>query len=71
MTRLEDAAIRLHEILWRNTGSNDDWLINFKCDEAIHDELIYALNELGDAVEEVKPGSKPWPLPNPIARGII
>ena len=62
MTRLEEAACRLHEILWQNTGDNADWPISFQCDEEIRDEFIDALNELGDAVEEVKPGSKPWPL---------
>lgn len=62
MSRLEAAAIRVHEILWHNTGSNDDWLITFKCDDSISDEFTDALNELGDAVEEVKPGSKPWPV---------
>jgi hypothetical protein len=62
MTRIEAAAIRLHHLLWNNTGSNDDWPIQFQCDEEIHGKLIDALNELGDAVEEVKPGSKPWPI---------
>jgi hypothetical protein len=62
VTRLEEAAIRVHEILWNNTGDNDDWPISFRCDDTIHDELIDALNELGDAIEEVKPGSMPWPV---------
>ena len=62
MSRLEEAAIRLHEIIWKNTGDNADWPINFQCDEAIEDKFVDALNELGNAVEEVKPGSKPWPV---------
>ena len=62
MTRLEEAAIRLHEILWHNTGDNADWPISFRCDEGIRDEFMDALNELGNAVEEMKPGSKPWPV---------
>ena len=62
MTRLEEAACRLHEILWANTGSNADWPVRFECDDEIEGELIDALNELGDAIEEVKPGSKPWPV---------
>jgi len=62
VTRLEAAAIKLHEILWRNTGDNADWPISFKCSSDVHDQLIEALNELSEAVEEVKPGSCPWPL---------
>jgi hypothetical protein len=59
---LEEAAIRLHEIIWRNTGDNADWPISIECDITLQDEFSAALNELGDAVEEVKPGSKPWPV---------
>jgi hypothetical protein len=62
VTRLEEAAIRLHQIVWQNTGDSADWPINFQCDEELQDEFIGALNELGDAVEEVRPGSKPWPV---------
>ena len=62
MTRLEEAAIKLHEILWANIGTNADWPIGIHCDEALEDKFIDALNELGNAVEEVKPGSKPWPV---------
>jgi hypothetical protein len=62
VSRLEEAAIRLHEIIWKNVGENADWPINFRCDEELEDEFIGALNELGNAVEEVKPGSKPWPV---------
>ena len=62
MSRLEEAAIRLHEILWVNTGDNADWPISLECDNAIVDEFSDILNELGNAVEEVKPGSKPWPV---------
>ena len=29
VSRLEEAAIRLHEILWKNTGDNADWPISF------------------------------------------
>ena len=62
MTRLEEAAYRLHEILWNNTGDSADWLIRFECDEAIEGKFVDALNELGNAVEEVKPGSLSWPV---------
>jgi hypothetical protein len=62
LSRLEEAAIALHEILWANTGDNADWPITFQCDEAIEGILVDTLNELGDAVEEVRPGSKPWPI---------
>jgi hypothetical protein len=62
MTRLEEAAIKVHEILWNNVGSSDEWPIAIRCDEAIEDRLIDALGELGNAIEEVKPGSKPWPI---------
>jgi hypothetical protein len=62
VSRLEEAAIRLHEIIWKNAGENADWPISFLCDEELEDEFIGALNELSNAVEEVKPGSKPWPL---------
>jgi hypothetical protein len=65
MSRLEEAAIRIHEILWSNTGENDDWPIRIIADDEIHEAFIDALNELGDAVEEVKPGSKPWPIQTP------
>jgi hypothetical protein len=61
MTRLEDAAVRVHEVLWNNIG-NADWPISFRCDAEIYDVLADALNELSAAVEEVKPGSCPWPV---------
>lgn len=62
MNRLEEAAIKLHEIIWKNVGDNADWPISFLCDNTIEDEFSDALNELGNAVEEVKPGSKSWPV---------
>jgi len=62
MSRLELAAIRLHDLIWKNTGESNEWPLQFLCDEELYDEFAYALNELGDAVEEVKPGSKPWPI---------
>lgn len=62
MTRLEQAAVELHDILWNNTGDNDDWPIAIRCDEELEDRFVEALNELGDAIEEVKPGSKRWPV---------
>jgi hypothetical protein len=64
VSRLEEAAIRLHEIIWTKTGDNADWPISFLCDDMALDEFLAALNELGNAVEEVKPGSKVWPLWN-------
>jgi len=62
MTRLEEAAIRVHEILWNNTGETSDWPIRILTSNDIHAEFCAAIDELGDAVEEVKPGSKPWPI---------
>lgn len=62
LSRLEEAAIALHEILWKNTGDNDDWPIRFTCDDSIEGQFVDILNELGDAVEEIRPGSKPWPI---------
>jgi hypothetical protein len=62
VSRLEEAAIKLHDILWKNTGDTADWPICLECDNALVDEFSDILNELGNAVEEVKPGSKPWPL---------
>jgi hypothetical protein len=62
VSRLEEAAIRLHEIIWKNVGDNADWPISLECDNAIANEFSDILNELGNAVEEVKPGSKPWPV---------
>ena len=63
MTRLEKAAAQLHALIWINMGSSDEWPIQIQCDEELQDRLIAALGELGDALEEVAPGSKPWPLP--------
>jgi hypothetical protein len=62
MTRLENAAIRLHRFLWNNVGDSDDWLVTIKCADALRNELVDALNELGAAVEEVQPGSNKWPV---------
>jgi hypothetical protein len=62
MTRLEEAAIRVHKLFWNNTGETADWPIRILTDKEIYNEFADTMNELGDAVEEVKPGSKPWPL---------
>ena len=62
MTSLEEAAVKMHELLWNYTGTTDEWMIQFKCDDSILDEFIDTLNDLGDEVEKVKPGSKTWPL---------
>ena len=61
MTRLEEAAIKLHKVIWQNTG-NDDWPIQILLDDSIHDEAIGAFNELFDAVKEVQPDACPWPI---------
>ena len=66
MTRIEKAAIELHELLWNYTGASDEWPITLKADDTMHDRLVDVLNELGEAVEEVKPNSKPWPVRPPI-----
>ena len=62
MSRLEQAGIRLHKLLWNNTGSTEDWPITLRLDEDVHDAVVDALNELSDAVEERCPGSSPWPI---------
>ena len=62
MTRIEAVAIRLHHLFWNNTGDNDDWPITLQCDDELLIEFTDALNELSDAVEEVYPGSSPWPI---------
>ena len=62
MTRIEKAAIGFHKLIWHNTGSTDEWPIQLKLDEEIHDEVVDALNELHDAIEEKIPGSCPWPV---------
>ena len=66
MSRLEQAAINLHKVLWHNTGDTEDWPIMLKVDEEIHDELIAALNELFNAVEKIDVSLVPWPLDNPL-----
>ena len=62
MSRIEEAAVAFHRLIWENTGDTDDWSIHLKIDESIHDEVIYALNELHDAIEESFPGSCKWPI---------
>jgi len=62
MSRLELAAIKVHQIFWNNTGETRDWPIMIKVDDELYDELADALNELGEAVEELCPGSSPWPV---------
>lgn len=62
MTRLELAAIRLHQVFWNNTGSTEDWPITLRIDKDMHADVVRALNELSDAVEEICPGSSPWPV---------
>lgn len=66
MSRIEKAALELHRIIWHNTGSTDEWPIVFKMDDWIHDQVVDALNELHDAIEEKHPGSSPWPIENPL-----
>lgn len=62
MTRLEEAAVKVHELFWHNTGETADWPIRVLTDEETYDKFADTMNELGDAVEEVQPGSKPWPV---------
>jgi hypothetical protein len=62
MTRLEEAAIRVHELLWHNIGHSADWPIRILVDDEIYDKFAEVMDELSDAVEEVRPGSKPWPI---------
>jgi hypothetical protein len=64
MTRIEDAAIDLHRLLWNNTGSSDEWPIQIKCDNEFLEPLMSAMNELGAAVKEVCPETMPWPIPH-------
>jgi hypothetical protein len=61
-SRLEKAAIRVHELLWHNIGQSAEWPIRLLIDNELYDEFADVMNELSDAVEEVKPGSKPWPV---------
>lgn len=62
MSRLEHAAIDLHQLIWNNVGSTEDWPIMLRLDEEIHDEVVNALNELSEAVREVDPELVPWPI---------
>ena len=62
MSRLEKAAIDFHGLIWNNTGSTDDWPIQLKLDDEIHDKVVDAINELHDAILEIDPGLVPWPL---------
>jgi hypothetical protein len=55
--RMEEAACRVHEIFWKHTRDNADWLIRIECDDTLEGEFVDAMNELGDAVEEVKPAA--------------
>ena len=54
--------MELHQVLWNNTGSTDDWPITLKVDPEMHDDLIHALNELSEAIREIDPDLVPWPL---------
>jgi hypothetical protein len=62
MTRLERAALEIHQILWNNIGETDDWPIAVRCDADLEDRFILALYELRAAAEEVSPGCAPWPV---------
>ena len=68
LSRLEKAALRLHEILWNNTGTShewpsDEWPIAIKVDDDLIDAFIAALNELSNAVAEVDHNATSWPNP--------
>lgn len=62
MTKIEKAAIKLHSVIWNNTGTTDEWPIQMKVDAEIHDNVVDALNGLHDAIEEYDPKLVPWPI---------
>ena len=65
MSRLEEAAIALHEVMWFNVGPDLDWPLRIEYDsDQIYSQFVHAFNELDEAVKEVRPGSSPWPIPS-------
>jgi hypothetical protein len=57
LTRLEKAAIQFHELIWRNSGYTDDWPIEIMLDADIINEWALRINELRDAIREVRPNA--------------
>ena len=57
-TRLERAAIRVHQFLHSNLGSTDDWTIRFTGTEETLPKLCELLNNLQDEIERAghRPG---------------
>ena len=62
MTAIEHAAVKLHVVLWNNTGTTRDWPIRIDVDDDVEDELIEAMNGLYQAVKAHDPDLVPWPL---------
>jgi hypothetical protein len=52
MTKLEEAAIAVHDYIWQNTGTNDDWPLQFSGDDDEVMEVIRLLNELQDEIKK-------------------
>lgn len=46
MTKLEVLAVVLHDHLWSNMGTNDDWPLQLCGDDKAIDRLTYLLNEM-------------------------
>jgi hypothetical protein len=52
MTKLESAAIELHDHLWANMGVSDEWLLHLGGDDEAVERVIGLLNALQDAIRE-------------------
>ena len=52
MTALEDAAIELHDHIWKYVGLTDDWPIHIGGDDAEVIELVRLMNQLRDRITE-------------------
>ena len=52
MTKLEELAIELHDLLWSNVGTTADWPLEVSSDEdEVVDQLIELLNEIQDEIK--------------------
>jgi hypothetical protein len=51
-SKIEQAAIDLHDYLWEYTGYTADWPIEIAGDDSAVTELIRRLNTLQDAIKE-------------------
>jgi hypothetical protein len=52
MTKLEALAVELHDHMWSNMGTNDDWPLQVCGDDEAVDKLVDLLNKMQGEIKE-------------------